>query len=177
MRLSRPLLRSVAGQFTLLGVVFAGGIVLAGVALASRSWFFENFVREKYPETPERIQALLQEFPKREELAKFPREDVERLFEAWIAREDFDPHGGLAQNMLATHSTLIFERVRRTLVAGNPQQRGRAVTLLAWAQGDEQKTEALRLCRWARDRAGRRQEAELAGQAQAVLGKLLGRAK
>jgi hypothetical protein len=57
-------------------------------------------------------------------------------------------------------------------VSGDAEQRQQALTLLSLISDPELKTEAVELCRFARDRARRRGEPELERRAEQVLEKL-----
>lgn len=60
MRIPRKAIRSIRGQLTLLGVTYVGALVLALAALATRSLFFEPYIREKFPPLPGELDHLVE---------------------------------------------------------------------------------------------------------------------
>jgi hypothetical protein len=90
----------------------------------------------------------------------------------WIDHDGFDPADRVARVFLSEESCLIFERIRRTLVAGNEHQRGRALHLLSLAATPEDRVQARALCEYSRERALRRHEPELVRQAEQILSDL-----
>jgi len=111
---------------------------------------------------------------------KAARADIEAVREPlwaavygqWIDRDDFDPSDRVARVFLSEQSRLIFERIRRTLVAGNEHQRSRALHLLSLAATEEDRAQARALCEYSRERALRRHEPDLVRQAEQVLNDL-----
>jgi hypothetical protein len=99
------------------------------------------------------------------------------LYGAWLAdspEEPSDPLGKLARELMTSYSSDTLALVKRTLTVGNPEQRLRAVELLALSVGSSERTrqEAAELAEYACARATRRHEPELAQQASAVLAQL-----
>jgi hypothetical protein len=173
----RDRVRSARGQMMLFGLTFLGAVVLAVVAVCLRDVFFERFVREKYPPLAEGdrdragdLAAANVEPGKLEELLR----DLggaplrEAVYGAWIEEPDLDPQRRLARRLAVAQPDWLLERLARTLVAGNPQQRGRATQWLALLP-DEQNHRARELARFARIRAERRREDNLIAEADAAL--------
>jgi hypothetical protein len=171
-------LRTVHGEVLLFGATFLGAIVLALVAIGLRERFFEVYVREKYPPLtdhdrewarslaagdpdPERSKGLLGRLA--------DGEARERIYGGWIENPDLDPEQRLGRRIGSEQGNWLLERLRRTLVAGNPGQRGRA---LAWLSLLPERPETLELVCFARTRALHRQEWDLLQQADAVLDQL-----
>jgi hypothetical protein len=189
MILNRQFLRSVQGQLSLMGVIYLGGIVLAIAALVTRSRFFEPHVREKYAAIPEQLRDVVRkraageiETPalvssieafvdKQEESARrrdLTTDDVAGLIYGQLSDDpELDPRNLLAKSMIETYGPAIRERIRRTLVLGNLEQRRRAVRLLSLFPPSD--AEALELCRYALKRSRDRGETELATEAKAIL--------
>ena len=176
MKINREFLRTVRGQLSLLAAAYVGALVLALAALCLRSLFFERFVHDKFAPVPERLQTLAADLAAGRgdpgQLRALSSEDVNLIYGAWLDQPDLDPAGRLARDLLTADGARILERVRRTLVAGNPAQRARAVELLGLVDVAELKPEVCFLCDYAARKAQRRGEAELAGQADAVLDRL-----
>jgi hypothetical protein len=193
MKLTRQFIRSVQGQLSLLAATYAGAILLALGAWIFRSILFEPYIREKFPPLKADLAvALLQVADGQADpgtLAKTIDELAEKetragdidsardklwaeIYGEWINRDDLDPANRLAGVFLSEQNCLIFERLRRTLVAGNEQQRGRALYLLGLTATDEDRALARQLCAYARERALRRNEPELVRQAEQVLNAL-----
>jgi hypothetical protein len=169
----RDSLRSARGQMVLFGLTFLGAVALAVVALCLRDVFFEPFVREKYPALGEGDRARAGELAAenvepgrlKELLGEVNREAV---YGAWVEEPDLDPARRLARRLAAAQPDWLLDRLTRTLVAGNPRQRARATQWLALLP-EGRRDEARALARFARTRAERRHEAELAEEADAVL--------
>ncbi len=198
MKLNRRFLRSAPGQLSLLGGVYLGAAVLAIAALAVRSLFFEPLVREKYAPIPEKLQEKVRERGAgkietralTDAIEKLAQEEADSppgqrarpvsaadraaelaglIYGNWIDDTGLDPDNRLARSLTATYAGAIRERVRRTLVLGDPPQRRRAVQLLSLLDAEPA---VLELCRFALYRARRRGETTLAEEAQAVLDRL-----
>jgi hypothetical protein len=173
-------LRTVRGQFILFGATFLGAIVLAMLAFLLRQRVFEYYVREKYPELTEvnskRIEELLalDVDPKRlnDVLGDVGQPDHwAQVYGAWIDQPDLDLEDRLAKCLASAFPDRLLGDLKRTLVAGDPAQRGRALAWLPFLPAD--KIETVReLVRFARLRALRRHEVELLGKADAVLEQL-----
>jgi hypothetical protein len=171
-------MRTVRGEVLLFGATFLGAVVLALVAIGLRERFFEVYVREKYPPLTdrdrERARSLaasdLDPQRARELLGLLESGEVrERIYGGWIENPDLDPDEWLGRRIGSDQGDWLVERIRRTLVAGNPEQRGRAV---AWLRLLPHRPETLELVRFARTRALHRQEWDLLQQADAVLAQL-----
>ena len=168
-------LQTVRGQMTLFGVTFVGAIGLAVLALLLRDRLFEVYVRESYPPVSsgdrERVKELASEKlePTRcdELLSELRGTDLrERTYGAWIDDPELDPANRLGQRFASAQLDWVLDRLQRTLVAGNPAQRARAVE---WLKIMADRPEALELIRYARTRAVRRHERDLLRQAQTAL--------
>jgi hypothetical protein len=201
MKFARIPIRSVQGQLGLLALTYAGGVMLAVLALCLRDIFFEKYIREKYPPLGEASGALvtrlaagrgsvedldkLAEEQAKQRAGEFPVERVypqvqnelmDAVYGAWIEDPERDPDGNLARRLLSAKAEFIIARIRRTLAAGSPGQRLRAVEWLALGPPKDHETEWLDLALWARARSQRRGETELANRAGAVVHQLEGRA-
>jgi hypothetical protein len=170
MRITRTLLRSAPGQLGLLGVLYAGAVVLGVAAWCLRPVLFEPYIRERFPPLSEAQAALARELAGG--AANVSASDVSGLYGAWIDDPALDPHGRLAAALLAGHGGQVLESVRRTVVVGDAAQRARAVALLGSIRADDLKPRAAALCRFAQVKAERRGETELAAQAAAALARL-----
>jgi hypothetical protein len=191
----RPWLRSLRGQLTLLAGAFLGAIVLAVVIVCLRERLFEHYVREQYPRLEgwsdeaarvlaarssrpadidrvgKKLEKLIEDSPESQRTDQ-PRgcQALERIYGGWMTDEDLDPDGLLARRLTTLQPEWVLWRIRRTLVAGSPQQRGRAV---AWLQSivwvPETHEQVVTLARHAHRRAETRGEEDLRRQAAAVL--------
>jgi hypothetical protein len=198
MKITREFLRSIEGQLLLLAIIFAGGAVLAVTALALRTILFEPYIRDRYTSAPTELAATLTDVAEDRATADDFEKSVERLarlkaksetqlvvlreevlqlaYGHWLDKPELDPQGRVAKCFFLSHASFTIERIRLTLVAGNEEQRGRAVVLLRWAVGSECQTEAMQLCHFARQRADRRHESVLVQQADLTLAVLAGEA-
>jgi hypothetical protein len=180
-RLTRAYLRSVHGQLALLGATFVAAAVLAVTAILLRDWFFERYVKEKYPSVGD----LTRELAEGAAAGRLDAEDdsklatmaagsqgLDELYGLWIEEGDLDPAGRLARRLLELNGAGMLSRVRRTLAAGDPRQRARALDLLTLVSADGNRPEALELARYARRRASDRKETDLVRRADAVLEQL-----
>jgi hypothetical protein len=172
----RDELRTIRGQFILFGATFLGAIVLALLALQVRNRFFEYYVKENYPVLEETNRKRIQELaeaaiePNRlREILKGVRESAnwQQVYGAWINDPDLDPENRLAKRLAGECPDQLLDALRRTLVVGNPSQRGRAVAWLALFP--DRSDRVLELVRFARTRAQRRHEEGLLEKADAVL--------
>jgi hypothetical protein len=171
-------LRTVRGQLLLFAVTGVGAIALAVLAVSLRERLFERYVREKYPPLTSTDEKRLRELAgaglaaeRREELLRefAGPEARERAYGGWIASPDLDPDHRLGRRFAEAQGDWLIERLKRTLVAGNRAQRGRAV---AWMALLPDRPEALALLDFARTRALRRNEHDLLQQADDVRAKL-----
>jgi hypothetical protein len=129
-------LRTVRGQVILFAATFLGAIVLALLALLLRERVFEYYVREKYPVLAEVNRKRIEELsaqdvdPKRlDELlgAVGQPDNWAQVYGAWIEQPGLDPDDRLGKRLASAFSDHLPERLKRTLVAGNLEQRGRAL--------------------------------------------------
>lgn len=191
MKRTRAYLRSVQGQLLLFAIAFAGALVLACVPYFFRSGrFFEGALKEKYPELSgyakdavgilsdpksekEQIEEAKDELAKRERNTADPTkrfELVEAVYGAWVAELDaVKSEITLARRLAEARPVWVKERLKRTLVAGDEDQRARAVRFLAILLEQKAEDDVLELLRFARQRATRRGERKLAEQVDAVL--------
>ena len=170
----KPLIRSGKGQLLLMGGAGAGAVGLAVTVLFLRDIFFERFVREKHPPVAERVQRTLERARAGETLRpedELMGEERAQLYGALVNGEAEDEGGRLAQHLIRLDGETILERLRRTLVAGNPEQRRRALEVLALVEDPAWRERVLSLGRYARDRARRRGEAEPAAFADKIVKK------
>jgi hypothetical protein len=176
MKINPLWLRSVRGQLTLLGLAYAGAVALAIAALCTRSIFFERFIGESYKTASEELAVLLQAAAEgnadQHQLARLKDANPDVLYEAWMGDDRLDRDGKLARYLFSVHGEVILDRARRTLALGTVAQRLRALDLLGWVELVELRPEAARLCRFALERARRRDEAELADRAGRLLTRL-----
>lgn len=170
-------MRTARGQLKLLGITFLGAIGLAILALCLRGVFFERFVREKYPPLAdadrERCGELAAEHvaPRRlEELVRDLR-GRDAVYGAWVQEPELDPANRMARRLAEAQSDWLLDRLKRTLVAGSPAQRARATQWLSLFP-EACRDRVRELARFARARAGRRHETDLAQEADAVLAAL-----
>jgi len=176
MKITARWLRSVQGQLSLLAIALGGAVVLAVAALCFRSIFFERYVSEKYRQPTQELATLLLAVAdgsatdgQREKLAD---ESGDKLFEAWMVDDKLDAEGRLARYLWSTRGGAILDRVRRTLAAGDAEQRLRVLDLLAWAEQSDQRAAAAELCQFAVRKAERRGESQVAARAGAVLARM-----
>jgi hypothetical protein len=187
----RAWLRSVTGQLALLLGTFAGAVMLAVVIVCLRGPVFEKYVRETYPDPDDWSVHACQTLASaratsddcrrvgeqiEEHLGKEPPPRraavLERIYGAWMQDDRLDPDGLLVVRLTRLQPDWTRERLRRTLAAGSPFQRKRALEwllLAAAAPGLEEPIE--KLARQAHVRAMRRGETELSRLAAEVLGR------
>lgn len=190
MRRWRAWLRTVRGQLALLAATFAAAVALAAAIVCLRGAVFERYVRETYPpagswaretarelsapETPPRrleaIRAAVIEHARRAREVRKPAQDLEELYGLWLQEPELDPDGTLAVRLTGFVPDWVTDRLRRTLAAGNPDQRGRALRWLRAIAGLEETAERVRvLAAQARRRAAARGEEAVRLEAEAVL--------
>ncbi|MBI4606381.1 MAG: hypothetical protein HY721_30820 [Planctomycetes bacterium] len=179
MRLSRDGIRSPRGQLALLAGAYAGALVLAVVALALRSAFFESFVREKHPPLPEGLKGKVERLRAGEGPGQVTPEEAADLYGAWIDDPALDPEGRVPRALLSggpsgMSASALSAAVRRTLAAGSAAQRLRALGFLAGAAHPALRDEALRLARSLTEHARRRGEREIVVRGEAVLREIQG---
>lgn len=166
-------LRSVRGQFTLLGITYAGALVLAIGAVCTRSLLFERFVREKHPPLPSALRSVAEDFSSGRTHGKrfesLSSAELDALYGAWISEFVADPHARLAMALWKHHGEETMNRLRGTLVAGNRKQQMRALDLLAFQARGELRPVVAELSRYALDRARRRGDDELRFKAAGIL--------
>jgi hypothetical protein len=186
--------RSVPAQMGLLAATFAGAIVLALVTLGLRALVFERYVRETYPPSTEHPRALVERLESAlssagkpaadaDELADGPADpqtvalreaaDWDALYALWMTRPAGGPGEQRLRTLLWSRPAATLERIRGTSVVGNLAQRSRALELLASVPASHSSSDALRLCRYVRERARRRGEHDLFTRADRVLQSLI----
>jgi hypothetical protein len=174
--LNRDFIRSIRGQLALLGVTYIGAAGLAVVALIFRTSFFEYHVRERYPEPSARILAMIERGGRAsasddaDALERLSASELDAAYGAWISDPAADPTGQTAVRVLWGNPDALIRRLRMTAVAGNLEQRRRALALLSYAK-PEARDEAIALCRFLAERARRRGEWALVDEANHVLGR------
>jgi hypothetical protein len=190
-------LRSVRGQLELLGVVFAGAVVIAVIILFLRESVFEYYAREKYPQPEENAKAAIKALvdvlvdpastkeqiddvgKKLEEKVPSPQNagqpqkkpdyrDLEAIYGTWMLDDALDPGGNLAKRLTRMQPDWVFRRIRVTLVAGSTAQQTRALTWLRFV-ASEFPDRVDELATYARRKAERRGDVDLRQQADAVL--------
>ncbi len=174
-------LRTVRGQLTLLGALYASSAVLSLAVVSLRAAWFERTVLEKFPSSNDvpavaRGRALARDVAE----GRRPGADVADLSDAelltvygsWIDAPERDGRGLLAAALWEHQGERLPARVRRTLVAGSRGQRLRALSLLGTIPNRTFVSEARRLCRFALERAERRHETQVADHAAAILRRL-----
>lgn len=161
-------MRTLRGQFCLIGALYLGALVLAVVAICLRTVFFEGFVREKYAEATERSTDLLKEVADRGRCQELSKKELENLYGAILRENQPDERRPIVRTLFDTQGEFLLERIRRTLAAGNPEQRRTALTLLEECPLDL-RDKARTLCDYAQIRARHRGEPEQAAHAAIVL--------
>lgn len=183
-------LRSARGQLTLLGATFAAAVVLAVAIVGLRGAVFERYARETYPPagawaeeaarelsapetSPQRLDAIGAAAAERARLARETRKtapDLEELYGLWLLNPAADPDDLLPVRLTRRVPEWVVDRLRRTLAAGNPDQRGRALRWLRAVADLEETADRVRaLADQARRRAAARGEDSIRLQAEAVL--------
>jgi hypothetical protein len=176
-------LRSVPVQLGLLAATFVGALGLAVVALAVRNVFFESYVRESYAPLSEAPESLLTRLERTATPAKRSEDEEESaqaapdskeladwdaLFSLWMNPHPDAPSEQRVRRLLWTREEPTLDRVRTTSVVGNRSQRARALELLASVPAARVRNDAIRLCRFVRERARRRGERDLFTRAEQV---------
>jgi hypothetical protein len=190
MREWRIWLRSVRGQLTLFGATFGAAVALAVAIVCLRGPVFERYARETYPpagswaqeaagalaapETaPPRLRAIeaaVIEHANVARAARKPAPDLEELYGFWLLNPELDPDGLLAVRLTRFVPDWVMDRLQRTLAAGNPDQRARALRWLQAIAGSEETADRVRvLATQARHRAATRGEEPIRLQAESVL--------
>jgi hypothetical protein len=190
MRGLRLYLRSVPGQLALFGVVFLGAAVIAFVPYFFRERFFERHLKETYPDLAgyadqaarvlgsphsdkDDVEKVYDELVKRDKKVTDSRlrwKNLDAIYGAWIQGDAPGDPMLLARRLVEFQPDRLVERVQRTLAAGDPAQRERAIDFLAAVAKEEgMRDDVIRLARAARTRALRRGEAEVAERAGALL--------
>lgn len=153
-------LRTPRGQLELLGATFVVALVLA-LVLASQRSFFERYVREKYPGPDAASERLAQRIEAGEvdaaALRALPPNGTLGLYHLWM-QSDSNRYPNLPATAAAAHPELVAERVERTLVAGNREQRQKAIDFAVAARHDRLEPPL----RFALDRARAARDAEAA---------------
>lgn len=155
----RQRLRSPRGQLALLAGTLALALVLAVIVAANR-WFFERYVRERYPEPSQAARQAADALQAGQASAAAVRSLAEAdrvgLYHVWM-RSEATPAPALARALVAADEARARALVERTLAAGSPAQRRRAAELAGAAGGEGW----LPLLDWARERAHAQQDAAL----------------
>ncbi len=190
MRARRLWLRSVPGQLALFGATFVGAVVLAVAIVCLRGPLFERYARETYPpagawaqeaarglsvpETAlERLEDLRTATTERVRTARETRkqaQDLEELYGLWVLNPDIDTDGLLTVRMTQFVPDWVLDRLQRTLAAGTPEQRTRALHWLKQIAHLEPTADRVRvLATQARRRAADRGEEPIRSLAESVL--------
>lgn len=183
-------LRTVRGQLTLLGITFLGAAVLAVIIVCLREAVFERYIRETYPPAgtwaqevardladpatpPQRLEAIRAAVVERANAARESRKpapDLEELYGLWQLNPDVDPGGLMAARLTRFVPDWAIDRLKRTLAAGNPDQRGGALRWLRAIADQEETADQVRaLAAQTRRRAAARGEEAIRLQAESVL--------
>lgn len=153
-------LRTPRGQLTLLAVGYALAAALAVTMAANRAWF-ESKRAERLDPVPASVAALASDLDlgraTAREVAQLPEHERSRLYDAWLASSGLRGPG-LPRALAEVAPAQTRERVERTLCAGDPEQRRRAIELARLSGSDE----LLGALGWARERARRLRDDELA---------------
>lgn len=158
--LDKKNLRTIRGQLTLIAGLLLGGIVLAA-AIATQRRLFESWVTEKYAPVPDHAKRTI------ETDGDLRTVDKSTLYDAWMTEERFATEA-LAAKLREIDAPYYLQRARRTLVAGNLEQRTRAVRFL----GHLGHADAVPLLERAALKAERRKEMELAVEIRKTLEKI-----
>ncbi|MEK6239140.1 MAG: hypothetical protein N2C14_30860, partial [Planctomycetales bacterium] len=130
-------------------------------------------IRETYNVTPEaRVHAEEIASGKRDPrtLKDVSKKRARELYGAWIDKAIDDPQARLAKAMWEHQpAESPLRLVRATLVAGDVQQRMRAMDLLQHLRDETHRDEAIQLCRYCLKRANRSGENVLSHKAKATL--------
>lgn len=176
MTASRPLrfLRTTRGQLTVLGVAYGSAALLAAVAVVFFTDWFDSGVYEKFKTAPsERLRKLAADVAagRNEATAVKDLSETEllQIYAVCVDEPDVDPQQQLAAALWRFHGDRLLERIRRTLVVGNPKQRLKALEILGTMPAHRDRMPARQLCEFALRRSRRCGETDIADRASALL--------
>ncbi|MDT4895628.1 MAG: hypothetical protein QOH25_705 [Acidobacteriota bacterium] len=128
-------LRTLKGQLLLLGMMFAGSVVLA-VFVALQRGFFEKFIEEKYAQLPANLKPLADAAAEGkldgEAFNKLSQAERLILYDDWMTRPS-PPPVHTPSLLVAVDSRLYLARAERTIVSGSVEQKMRALKFLELA--------------------------------------------
>lgn len=119
-------LRTPRGQLELMAVTFALAAVMAVVMAANRP-FFERYAREKYGEASAETGALVASLEAGDPVPVVAEAQIDALYRHWMSLPTSDEAG---RRLVDLGGDRVALRVETTLVAGNPEQRLRALELV-----------------------------------------------
>lgn len=126
----RRFLRSPRGQLTIILGTLAGAVVVALVVALNRS-FFEGYVREKYPQPAVEITTLSGAIERgeqgKEAIRRLAPTGRTGLYHVWMRAESTDGLTRLPAACYAADPPHYAALLERTLAAGSPTQRTRAI--------------------------------------------------
>lgn len=160
-------LRTPRGMAWLFGVTLVLALALALVMAHSR-WFFERYVREKYPTPSSTAVEMVVRIrmgnpgPRIEERLKAHCADA---YSAWMTADRTDGDEPLARAIVASDPALIATLLEKTFAAGSQAQKLRAARLAHLGAREE----LVPVLEWARARAEATRNAELTGAIRAAL--------
>ncbi|HKR00728.1 MAG TPA: hypothetical protein VJT09_08640 [Pyrinomonadaceae bacterium] len=151
-------IRTLKGQLLLLGVMFAGSVVLA-VFITTQRGFFEKFIEEKYGALPANLKPMADAAAEgkidREAFNKLSTDERLLLYDDWMTRAEPPPRTPPA--LVSADAGLYLARAERTLAGGREDQKLRALKFLELANSKE----AIPVLQKARQWSIKRQTAEL----------------
>jgi hypothetical protein len=162
-------LRTPGGQLTLLGIAFAGALLLA-VVMATHRGFFEQYVREEYEPLPGELRELMGRLNGSDglqEVKSLTPAQRTLLYGGWINRPENRPANAPAI-LVAADADYFLSRAEQTLVVGSREQRFSAVSFLEQSKN----TEARRILLRARTRAEAGGDDEMADRIRDALARL-----
>jgi len=127
-------LRSPLGQVQLLGATLLGATIFAGFLATQQGWF-ESWIREKPPVTSAATERLANDIEAGKELP-IDVADLEKLYGMWLVADAL-PTAKVAMVLTTDDPDWFHDRVERTLLAGTPAQRIRALELIQTSRDPE----------------------------------------
>lgn len=171
-RQRRLFIRSARGQLAMLGVVFAGALVLAVTALFLKEIFFRGYIRHRtvpLTEFLKHVAAGVADGSRNEsEIEDMDEVSVRALYGALIDATVNDPEKRLTAALLKFHQRRVLGRLRITVAAGSREQRFRAIQLLVDRNFEDDEI-VLELCRAAGMQARRQGDTKLRELAESVV--------
>ena len=166
-------MRTPRGQLTMLLASYVVAAAVGAGVLVCRPWF-QQWIRYKprsFAVDAQKLETLVGADDTRagEALAGLSESEFSGLYGRWLNDSQIDPAGRLGQRLLTARPELILRLVRDTVVAGNRVQILRAAPLLAKFGDGPAREEAIRVLRFAVQRAERRGDAETARLLNATL--------